>query len=529
MKQSIKLSAFLFLFGFSSLHAQIDTLFTKCYGGSSEEPIGLGTGISGAPSIHSLIDASGNIYTATFTNSSDGDIPSGPGSEDIWLFKTDAQGILIWSRVYGGSDFDRCYSLILLQDGNILIAGRTASSNGTFPNSHGGEDGFLLKLNTDGDVVWSKQFGGSLPDTFFDVLEISGGDLMACGISGSIDGDINNSTYAGSNKAWLMRISPTGIPIWSRITNGLVVSADWEESFWYIKLNSASDAVYLLGASYNFNDVNSDDLFLSKYSLSGVQSLKKTFGGTAGDSPAGLIMEANDDILALGTIRGGSGNVTNYFAGNADAWLVKLNAAGTILWDKNYGGSNLDYAYGFVAGTGNSRWICSSTRSVDHTSIRTGNGLSDGFVIEVNANSGDTISTIRWGSSQNDYAHHVVLGNSNDIYVIGRSAGNDGWISGNHGGTDVVMLRFTGLTTDIPQLDESNILLYPNPAQHEVYFSGIDSPSEFEVFNVQGSRVMVGKLDSKHEIDCSSLPLGMYQVIIHSKDKMISKKLMISK
>jgi len=496
--------------------AQIDSVFVKNYGGPGEEAIGFGAGTAGAPSIKSVRDAQGNIYIASYTNSTSGDIPSFAGVEDILVIKTDSDGQIIWSKTFGGSSFERTYSIKLLNDGNVLVCGRTDSNNGTFSGSLGGEDAFLLKLSPEGTIIWSRLYGGSLPDYFFDVIELQNGDLMACGISGSIDGDINDATFVGSNKAWVMRISPTGSPIWSRITNGLINSPDWEESFWFIRLNNMQNAVYLLGASYNFIDINSDDLFLVKYDLNGTQEFKSTFGGNGGDSPAGLSVNQNDEVFALGTIRGSGGNVTQYFAGNADAWLVKLNSTGAILWDKTYGGSDLDYAYGLTASNG-SYFVSMSSRSTDQTSSRYRFGLLDGLIVEVSATSGDTLSTYRWGSTASDFCHEVLYVNEGEFYAVGRSSGNDEWISQAKGGSDLVLIRYRDNSLQVNKIDDSKFSVFPNPTEGKLQ---VEIPENYEnlfLYNSLGILVYSEIVNSSSQlISLYELPKGIYLVQITS-------------
>jgi len=508
---------FLFCSAFSKIsNSQIDSVFVKNYGGPGEEAIGFGTGIAGAPNIKSVRDAQGNIYIASYTNSTSGDIPFNAGIEDILVVKTDADGQIIWSNTFGGSGLERIYSIKLLSDGNILVCGRTNSNDGTFSGLIGGEDAFLMKLSPVGSVIWSRLYGGSLPDYFFDVIELPNGDLMACGISGSIDGDINDATYVGSNKAWVMRISSIGAPIWSRITNGLIINPDWEESFWFVRLNAMQNGIYLLGASYNFNDINSDDLFLVKYDLNGTQEFKTTFGGNSGDSPAGLFVNQNDEIFALGTIRGSGGNVSEYFAGNADAWLVKLNLTGTILWDKTYGGSDLDYAYGLTSSNG-SFFISMSSRSTDQTCNRFRFGLSDGFIVEVSESTGDTISTYRWGSTSNDYCHEVMYVNEGEFYAVGRSSGNDEWISQAKGGSDLVLIRFRDNSLQINQLSNAEFSVYPNPCEGKLYLEIPENYQNLFLYNSLGTLVHREVLKNlKQVISMSEFPTGIYFIHLTS-------------
>ena len=88
----------------------------------------------------------------------------GAGNEDFYLVKTDAGGNSLWSRTYGGSGYEKCYSVIETSEGGYLLAGTTSSFGvGTY-------DSWLLRVNSAGDSLWSMTFGGSQGETCFSVL-----------------------------------------------------------------------------------------------------------------------------------------------------------------------------------------------------------------------------------------------------------------------------------------------------------------------------------------------------------------------
>lgn len=452
------------LLSYSGLLAQPGNLiWSRNFGGSNDEPVGLGTGIGGAPAVAAQSDAAGNIYVATFSESSDGDVQNPLGSEDIWVLKISPDGDTLWTRNFGGESFERCYALLLLSDGNLLVAGKTASNGGNLGAALGSEDAFLLKLNPDGGIVWARRYGGTQLETFFGIAEMPNGDLLACGITGSIDGDIQNNTWVGANKAWVMRIQPNGTPIWSRITNGLVNNDDWEESFWHTTYNPDNQRIYCLGASYNFNDINSDELFLCELNDAGLVQNRYTYGGNGGDTPAGLKLLADGSLLLFGTIRGGGQDVSNYMGGNADNWLLRVNNSGSIIWEKTFGGTGLDYAYGLGSDPAGNTVLIGSTRSIDNTSGSGAQGLFDGWLAAVNTN-GDTLYVRRYGSTQNDHLHALVPAPGGDFYLIGRSQGSGGDVAGNSGETDLWIMRREG--EDVTGVSGINKLmsLYPNPA-----------------------------------------------------------------
>lgn len=528
--QQIKLLLLFLIFG-STAKAQLDSVFVRNYGGPDNEPLGFGAGFAGAPHVRSAIDENGNVYLASFTVSTSGDIPSNQGLDDVFVVKTSSDGSILWSQTYGGESTERCYSIKVLTNGNIVITGRTASTQGIFNGALGLEDGFILILNPEnGEIVSLWRFGGSQPETIYDVLELDNGDLIACGISGSIDGDINDATYAGSSKAWVFRVNPSGEIIWSRITNGLIINPDWEESFWNISLNNQKDAIYLLGASYNFNDINSDDLLVCKYSLSGDLLLKQTFGGNAGDSPADLWVNSNNEVFAFSTIRGSGGDVSQYFAGNADAWLVKLDSNLNFIWDKSYGGTNLDYGYGLSSYTEESLILSLGSRSVDETANRAGYGLMDGLLIEISTSNGDTIQTLRWGSSGNDYAHDVAIVSEGEFYSIGRSDGTDGWISGAKGGSDLVLVHYRDLQLQLSSLaEQSNPFVYPNPSS-DFFYLNVNDDVILNLYNTQGKLVGTMNSSTSKVFDISSLSSGVYLLEAVSNEGAIKhQKVIISK
>jgi hypothetical protein len=532
MTTRIKL-AILFSFLTCLIVAQPDTTWTRCFGGSGEDPNGLGTGIAGAPAVSMVQDTDGFIYIATYTTSSNGYIHQNAGIEDFWIIKLNVTGDTIWSKTIGGENFERCYDLKLLNDGSLLVVGKSASTTGLFSAQKGGEDGILIKLTRDGNIIWLKHYGGSNVETLYGALEIPGGDIMAYGISGSIDGDISDPTYVGSNKAWLMRISPTGMLIWSRITNALTPDPDWEESFNKATLTLDGAGILLAGASYNFNDVNSDDIFVCKYALNGTQLFKKTYGGNAGDSPTGIVTTADSGMVVSAVIRAGGGDVTNFFGGNTDFWLLKLNKAGNLVWNQNYGGSNLDYPFNLQL-DGNAVLQVGSTKSTDQTASKPALGGFDCWLVWVNPDNGDTLKTVRWGSTGNDHAHATVYSGVGLDYltVAGRSNGNDLFVHGNNGGTDVYVSQFkqASIAGNEPiQKSRFKLSCFPNPVSEvlTLQLTGIARPLRYEVRDLTGRTMEFGSISDQKSISTSAWVAGIYLIRVFSETEFITEKVVV--
>ena len=87
---------------------------------------------------------------------------SGDEGEDIWVVHIDDEGVIIWEKNYGGSGEDSPEHVLKIDEENILICGRTTSSNYDFLNQEmGGNDGFIMQINSDGDLIWTNLLGGS--------------------------------------------------------------------------------------------------------------------------------------------------------------------------------------------------------------------------------------------------------------------------------------------------------------------------------------------------------------------------------
>ncbi len=103
---------------------------------------------------------------------------------DYWLIKTDAEGMLLWSRTYGGSKDDRGQAVIQTSDGGYAITGYAMSDDGDGSNNEGFHDNWVLKLDSQGTIEWEQSFGFSGHDHSYDIVESEDGGLFFTGFLG---------------------------------------------------------------------------------------------------------------------------------------------------------------------------------------------------------------------------------------------------------------------------------------------------------------------------------------------------------
>lgn len=187
---------------FNTTNAQIRPAiqWQKCLGGTGDDR---GHDV--------LINADGTLVMVGQTFSNDGDVSGNHGNGDAWVVKLDTAGSIIWQRPLGGSGTDYFKSVIATTDNAYLCIGYTTSNDGNVSGNHGGGDAFIMKLDENGNTIWSKCYGGSLGDTAVKAILTPDNNYAVVGSSASTDGDL----LTGGNGAWVFKINNSGDLVWS--------------------------------------------------------------------------------------------------------------------------------------------------------------------------------------------------------------------------------------------------------------------------------------------------------------------------
>jgi len=116
----------------------------------------------------------------------------GAGEGDAWIIKLDGEGNIIWERVFGGSYNDSAYLLVQTNDGGYAVGGYT------FSFSLGRADFWLIKLDSEGNKIWEKTFGGDGEDSLRSLIECDDGGFILSGITYSFG--------AGEGDFWILKL-----------------------------------------------------------------------------------------------------------------------------------------------------------------------------------------------------------------------------------------------------------------------------------------------------------------------------------
>ncbi|MFX1506823.1 MAG: hypothetical protein ACFFDC_12035 [Promethearchaeota archaeon] len=313
---------------------------------------------------------------------------TGAGGKDMWLVKTDGNGVAQWNQTYGGTRDEHLGDLIQTMDGGYALVGETYSY------SAGNADFWLVKTDGSGQVEWNKTFGGSEKDSAISLIQTADEEYVLAGTtdSGSVgdfwmiktktNGEEEwNYTYGGIDMEFLYSLIQTA--------DGGYALAGWTFSygagngdFWLVKTDTtgqvewnrtygrhelseqASDLIQtvdggfvLVGVTYSLKLTDDADTWLIKTDTTGQVEWNRTLGDEDSDYGSKLI-QTSDGGLAL------AGNTqTDWSGAHRDMWLVKTNETGDIQWEYTYGGPGSESAWALLQTTEGGYALAGSTNS----------------------------------------------------------------------------------------------------------------------------------------------------------------------
>jgi hypothetical protein len=271
------------------------------------------------------------------------------GNYDYWIVKIDENGTKQWDKRYGGSLADNLNALQQTADGGYILGGRSASgiSGDKSEASQGSDDFWVVKIDENGLIKWDKTFGGGSNDQIHSLQQTADGGYILGGYSNSgISGDKTEANQ-GFFDYWVIKIDENGVKQWDKTFGG-------SQNDLLFSLQQTIDGGYILGG-YSASGISGDkteasqggdDFWVVKIDENGVKVWDKTFGGNDVERLFSL-QQTTDGGYILGgeSLSGISGDKTETSRGNFDFWVVKINVAGTKEWDKTFGGNENERLY----------------------------------------------------------------------------------------------------------------------------------------------------------------------------------------
>ncbi len=343
--------------------------------------------ISGSANVHGMgiaVDPWGNIYVAgvlwgaTVFNLASGTISLNTnGGGDFFVCKLDSAGNFLWAKSIGGSGTENVYGIATDNLGNVYTTGSfqdTVDFNpgtGSFKiGSNGSFDLYISKLDSSGNFVWAKGFGGKKSEagSGITVDRLSGNVYATGSFQDIVDFNPGSSTARftslGNDDIFLLKLNASGNFLWARQIGG--TGYDRGQS---VAIDSMGN-VYSAGRfqdivdfdpgtnTENLTSKGGDEIYISKFDSSGNYLWAKSMGGTGADWGYFVATDRSGNAYATGHFSGtadfnpGTGIADTFnlraHSSSLDIFIVKLDARGNFKWAKGYGDGTLNRGYGIT-------------------------------------------------------------------------------------------------------------------------------------------------------------------------------------
>ncbi|PKW20467.1 T9SS type A sorting domain-containing protein [Flavobacterium lindanitolerans] len=479
---------------------------------------------------------------SSLSNKSGNKTDDGNGDLDYFIWKMDEKGDLDWQKSFGGSGADMLQSIRLTRDGGFILAGTSDSEKDLHKKDscRGLEDFWILKLNAKGAEQWQCTIGGSGQELLQCIVPtIDGGYVIGGSSSSGKSSTLKNGVEdlfgktdkcLGNLDYFIVKLDSDGKIEWQKTYGG-------QYSDELRSVLQTSDGGYLLGGSSNSpesgnkreKNYGESDYWVIKLDSSGTLEWQKTFGGNADDQLQSVQQTIDGNYILAGYSNSSmGGNKTSVHGKGTDFWLVKIDTAGAILWQKSYDNGATDILTSIEENADGSLLLAGHSKSeVTVIKKKDREGINDFFVIKT-----DELGQEQWtknvGSANEDILRKAFQTRDGGYLLAGTSSGgasrdrssiqgrNDFW---------VVKLK------DRKKKEEKRKSLeaFPNPTLH---YSNVVLGYDFEkgtatVYDISGRQLQHFELTAGRTIpvDLGGVPEGIYIVEIRTNIQSDSVKI----
>ena len=241
----------------------------------------------------------------------------------------------------------------------------------------------------------------------------------------------------GYYDAWIVKLNSTGGIQWQKSLGG----SDYDEAY---SIQQTSDGGYIVAGFFNYvtNNLSDTNYWIIKLDATGTIQWQKSLGGNFGDYAFSIQQTSEGGYVVAGYSASKNGDVTGNH-GSQDFWIVKLNHIGDIQWQKSFGGSREDLAYS-IQQTLDGGYILAGNSYSNDGDVTGNHGSSDYWVVKL-ANNGDLIWQKSLGGSGQDMGRSVRQTSDGGYIVAGASGSKNGDVTGNHGEYDAWVVKLNSI------------------------------------------------------------------------------------
>jgi hypothetical protein len=460
------------------------------------------------------------FIVAGTSNSVGFELPANHGSYDAYIVKLSATGAILWQTMVGRAGADYANAILQTEDDGYVMVGSTSSSDSAFAGNHGGFDVLVARLSADGLIEWQTLLGGSGDDYGYDISRTFDSGYIIAGRTASADGNI--TLNHGGYDYWVVKLSVTGSLQWQRTFGG---SSDDNA----VSIRQTADSGYIIaGDSYSADGDKSssrggEDYWVLKLSPAGDIQWQKTLGGTGSDYAQAVRQTYDGGYIVAGGSNSADGDITAA-VGAGDYWVVKLSATGAITWQQSLG-SAADDAANAIEVTSDGGYIVAGWVSAGSGDVTGARGQADYWLVKLSAG-----GTMQWqkcmGSIGNENAYSVSEAATGEYIVAGYSSYGGLDVSLNHGSLDIWVAKLGAVTAVDELAQQGSVTISPNPTSGQLVVWGIDK-AHICIYDIAG-RLVAEAIDTL-TFSLEGLQSGLYFAAIMNMKGEVVKQAKISK
>ncbi len=294
-------------------------------------------------------------------------------------------------------------------------------------------------------IEWSKCYGGYDYDAANDIIQTDDGGYLVTGKTMSLTGDVVglHDDFGAGNDVWLIKLDSLGTLEWQRCLGGSIDEYGYsiEKTFdggYIIGGTASSDDYDVTGRAYGINE----DYWFIKIDSAGSIQWQKCYGGSNEDVLSHIIQTRDSGYIASGYTWSTDGDVTG--GHGMDYWIVKIDSVGSLQWENALGGWQKDQA-GEVIENSNGHFIITGAAYSNDIDVSGNHGFQDVWLVELDQN-GILVNQKCFGGSLSDAGSSMISDGNSGYFISGGTLSNDGDITGNlGGGGDVLWMRIDSI------------------------------------------------------------------------------------
>jgi gliding motility-associated-like protein len=329
-----------------------------------------------------------------------------------------------WDKTFGSTNWDELHLITPTLDGGYLLVGNLSDPGPDVTQPvFGGNDVWVIKTDRNGTKLWDKVFGGNKEDKIWSVLPLANGDFLMGGSSSSDSSGNKTSPNIGGSDFWLFKMTAEGDKIWEKTVGGteddhLFVLSTFTDNNWLLAGYTNSG----ISGNKTTDSLGLNDAWAMKMDAEGNIIWQQLFGGDKLDNFYDAIQTQDGGFILGGSSSSGiTSTKTENCRGLVDYWIIKIDEDGNKEWDKRYGGNNVDQLEEIIATKdGNYLLTGASLSNVSYDHYAPGRGGFDYWLVKINPE-GKQIWDKTYGGSQFDGPNKVMETPTGTIFIGGTS------------------------------------------------------------------------------------------------------------